>query len=127
MTENLALLDRPTTPDRLDYRSINAKAIKHWSTIYNMICDWHGRPLGEVQRLNPDFVELPHGRRRHGGPQLVLLRGPSPWDGGSWLCIGPPSAEGKDVVDLVAYLGECDRRMAAEWLGSLVDRVVEVA
>jgi hypothetical protein len=126
MTENLALLDSPTTPDRLDYRAINARAIKHWPILYHMIVDFHGRPLGAVQRLNPNFVEQKHGVPRHGAPRLIELRGPSPWDGGSWVCLGN-GARGADPVDLVAFLGECDRRTAGDWLGSLVNRIVEVA
>jgi hypothetical protein len=120
------VLDCPTKPDSPDYRAINAKAIKHWSVLYHMIADWYGRPLAVVQRLgNPSLVIDPE-RPRRDGPRLLELKGPSQWDGGSWCCLGN-GAQGKDVVDLIAYLGECDRRTAGEWLSGLVGRLVEVA
>ena len=117
------MLDRPQT---YDAREINRKAIQHWPILYNMIVDMHGRPLGEVRRLNPNFVEQPHGVHRHNGPRLVEFRGPggSPNEG-SWVCLGN-GAKGDDLIDLVAYLGETDRRTAGEWLGGVVKRIVSV-
>lgn len=115
------MLDRPG----LDTREINRRAIKHWSTIYNMLVDWHGRPLGEVQRLgNPNLVIDPN-KRRPNGPRLIELRGPSAIDF-SWFCLGN-AAKGEDVIDLVAYLGECDRQTAGQFLRDLTDRFVEIA
>jgi hypothetical protein len=46
------------------------------------------------------------------------------WPGMS--CLGN-GASGADTVDLVAYLGETDRRTAALWLAGLLSRIVEVA
>lgn len=109
----------------LDSREINRRAVKYWPTIYNMLVTWHGLPLGEVQRLgNPNLVIDPN-KRRPNGPRLIELRGPSPVNF-SWHCLGN-GAKGDDVIDLVAYLGECDRRTAAEFLRDLTDRFVEIA
>jgi hypothetical protein len=76
MTENLAFLDKPTPT--FDAREINRRAIQHFSIIYHMLVDMHGRPLGEVRRLNPNFVEQPHGIHRHDAPRLIEFRGPLP-------------------------------------------------
>jgi hypothetical protein len=63
----------------------------------------------------------------------VGLHGPSPYDAlgrtGSWLCVGYESggARGDDVVDLIVFLsGGASRRVCAQWLGALLDRVVVV-
>ena len=86
----------------------------------------HGRPLGEVRRLNPNFVEQPHGVHRHNGPRLAGFRLSFAWPNeGGWHCI-ENGAKGGDLIDLVAYLGECDRRAAGEWPGSVVKRIVSV-
>jgi hypothetical protein len=120
------LLDKPT--QTFDAREINRKALRHWATIQHMIFDFHGRPLGEVQRLNPNYVPREPGRRRVGAPRVTQLRMSFAWpDEGKWSCLGLPSASGEDPIDLVAYLGECDRRTAAEWLRSLCSRLVDVA
>jgi hypothetical protein len=117
------LLDRPQT---YDAREVNRKAIQHFAIIYPMLVEMHGRPLAEVQRLNPNYDEPKHGVRRHGAPQLVEFQGPGGWPNeGSWRCLGN-GASGDDLIDLVAYLGECDRRTAGEWLGRLVKRIVIV-
>lgn len=128
------MLDRPTVrgttvADRREF-DVNAKAIRHFpSTIYPHLCDWHGHALADVRRLgDPTYDGSPNGRRSNDvWPKAVGLRGPNSWDGGSWLCFGPPSASGKDVIALVEFLGQCDRKTAAEWLGDLVDRIREVA
>jgi hypothetical protein len=120
------MLDR--TNSTFDAREINRAAIRHWPTICHMIFDFHGRALGEVQKLNPNYVAQEPGRRRHGAPRLVEFRMSFSWPNeGSWYCRGPGGARGEDPIDLVAYLGECDRRTAAEWLRSLCSRMVEVA
>lgn len=81
----------------------------------------------DVERLSPAYVERRPGEpRRHGAPRLVTLRGPAPYDGGSWFTLGPPSASGPDVISIVEFLGECDRRTAADFLRELTDRLVEV-
>jgi hypothetical protein len=125
MTENLALLDRPTTPDRLDYRAINAKALKHWPAIKDLVMDWHGRAVGEVARLNPAYVATDPSKRRSDGPRLVELRGPSVHDGGSWHSLAN-GASGPDVISLIEFLSQAPRPVAAEWLGRIVDRIAIV-
>jgi hypothetical protein len=120
------LLDRPTTVSgRADY-DLNQRAIKHWPIIYHMMVEMHGRPLAEVQRLNPNYVEPKHGVHRQNAPRLVEFHGPGGWPNeGSWQCLGN-GASGADLIDLVAYLGETDRRTAGEWLAGVVRRIVSV-
>jgi hypothetical protein len=121
----LKLLDKPT--QTFDAREINRAALKHWGTIQHLIFDFHGRPLGEVQRLNPNFAAQPVGVRRVGAPRLVELRMSFSWpDEGKWNCLGGTHARGDDPISLVQYLGETDYRTAAEWLRSLCSRLVEV-
>jgi hypothetical protein len=124
------MLDRVApTVDKFDAREINRAAIKHWPTICHMIFDFHGRALGEIQRLNPNYVAPSDpSRRRVGSPRVTELRMSFAWpDEGKWHCLGLPAASGEDPIELVAYLGECDYRTAAEWLRSLCSRLVEVA
>jgi hypothetical protein len=84
----LKLLDKPT--QTFDAREINRKALKHWATIQHMIFDFHGRALGEVQRLNPNFVAQEPGRRRVGAPRVVQLRMSFAWpDEGKMELPGP--------------------------------------
>jgi hypothetical protein len=110
---------------RYDEREIGRRALKFWPVLKDMVMDGRGRPLGEVAGLNPNYVAIDPSKRRPDGPKLTELRGPSPWDGGSWHSL-TNGASGPDIISLVAYLGECDRRTAAEWLGRLVDRLVEI-
>jgi hypothetical protein len=119
------MLDRPT--ETYDARELSRKAIQNWLWVWNHLVDGHGRALGEIQKLNPNYVAQPVGVRRHGAPKLVEFRGPDGYpNDGAWRCLGN-GARGDDIVDLVAYLGECDRRTAALWLSSLLSRIVEVA
>jgi hypothetical protein len=119
------MLDRPNSP--LDCREITRAALKHWATIQHMIFDFHGRPLGEVAR-HPDYVRQDPGRpRRHGAPRVTELRMSFAYPNeGQWHCLSNGTS-GDDPIDLVAFLGECDRRTAAEWLRSVCNRMVEVA
>lgn len=119
------MLDRPA---KYDEREINRKAVKQWGVIRNYLVDMHGRSM--VRSLNPNHIAPdPNRARPPGAPQLRELRGPSPWDAdgsvGSWADVGT-GKRGKDVISLVKYLGECDRRTAAQWLGDLVSRIVEI-
>lgn len=121
------MLDLPTA-NKFDAREINRKAVEHFSTIRHLIFDMRGFPLGEIQKLNPNYVPQPHGIRRHGAPRVVEFRGPMPYpDEGAWVCLGVGGARGNDLIDLVCYLGECPRQVAEEWLGRTVRRLVEVA
>jgi hypothetical protein len=119
------MLDRPNST--YDARELSRKAIQNWPWVWNHLVDFHGKPLGEVQRLNPNYVEPKVGVRRNGAPRLVEFQGPGGYPNeGSWRCLGN-GASGDDIVDLVAYLGECDRRTAALWISGLLSRIVEVA
>jgi hypothetical protein len=119
------LLDKPT--QTFDARELSRKAIQNWTWVWGHLADFHGRPLGELARLNPNYVEPKIGVRRHGAPRLVEFRGPDGYPNeGRWRCLGN-AASGEDTVDLVAFLGECDRRTAALWLSGLLSRIVEVA
>jgi len=115
------MFDRPST---FDAREVNRRAVKHWPVVHNMLVDMHGRPLGDVMRLGNPALFIDPNKRRPEGPRLVELRGPSPVNF-SWCCLGN-GAKGDDVIDLVAYLGGCDRRTAGEFLKGLTDRLVEV-
>jgi hypothetical protein len=123
----LKLLDKPT--QTFDAREINRKALKHWATIQHMIFDFHGRALGEVARLNPNYVEPKDpSRRRDGAPRVTELRMSFAYPNeGKWHCLGGTGASGEDPIDIVAFLGQCERRIAAEWLRSLCNRMVEFA
>jgi hypothetical protein len=139
MTEEFALLDRPTTPDRptadkFDAREINRKAVKHWSILYWCLVDFRGRPLGEIRALNPANEPLvPGGVRPRGLPQLTEFSGVSHWENadgsgpGSWHCRST-GASGPDAISVVQFLaGEgCERRVAADFLRRLVDRIAVV-
>jgi hypothetical protein len=116
-----------------DAREINRKAVKHWSTLRHMLVDMHGRPGGEIWALNPANQPLEPGRARpHGLPQLKEFRGPSPYEKegsgpGEWADVGT-GASGPDVISILQHLaGGCDRRVAADYLKSLTDRIVEIA
>jgi hypothetical protein len=126
------MLDRPA--QTFDARAINRKAVKHWSALYHCLVDMHGRALRDVRALNHANAPVEPGRPRpHAEPKLIELMGPSPWpndDGsgpGSWVSRGN-GAHGPDVVSLVQHLaGGCDYRVAADFLKSLTDRIVEIA
>jgi hypothetical protein len=122
------VLDR----ESLDRRAINRKAVKHWPTIRNLITDMHGRPLGDVASLNPAYDPrgVADGKRKHGGPQLKMFRGPSPFEGedggpGAWFDL-ETGASGADVISIIEHLGECDRKTATIFLRGLTDRLVEI-
>ena len=118
------MLDRLTTPDRIDFRALNAKAIKHWDILFFMLVDLHGHPTGEVQRLGNAGIVINPERPRSDGPRLLEFRGPG--REGSWHCLGN-GASGSDIVSLVEYLSECSRPVAADFLKRLTDRIVEIA
>ena len=107
------------------YERLNRKAAKVWSTLVYHLTDLHGRPMYDVQALHPDFK---HGERHpRDVPRLVLLKGPSVLDEGSWFTLGPPAARGNDVISLVEFLsGGAPRSVCASYLQSLVDRFCEV-
>jgi hypothetical protein len=118
------MLDRPET---YDARALSRKAIQNWEWVWGHLVDHHGRPLGEIQKLSPNYVQLETGVRRHGAPRLVEFRGPDRWPNeGAWRCLGN-GAHGDD------WRGPCglprgnrsqDRSPVAS---SLVNRIVTVA
>jgi hypothetical protein len=115
----------------LDRRKVNRLAVKFWPTIRNMISDMHGRPLGDVAALNPNYDPrgVADGKRKHGGPQLKMFRGPSPFeeDGGpgAWYDV-ETGARGADCISIIQYLGDCSRDQATAFLRNLTDRLVEM-
>lgn len=139
MTE-ISLLDRPhedvdasdrkargsTVAERREFDAC-AKLIRNWSTVYNLLVDWHGWPSPEISRLDGgDPANIPNesGRRPQGAPRLLEIRGPG--CAGEWCCLGN-GARGDDLVAMIVYLsGGCDRRAAVDYLVSLADRLVEL-
>ena len=122
------MLDRPTT---FDCRAVNRRAVALWPAIRDHIVGLNGRPLGDVIRLNADNVLPEPGRvRPHGSPQLKEFRGPSPHedDGGpgAWRDLGTGES-GPDLVSLIVYLSNgADRRVCADFLSRLCDRMVVI-
>jgi hypothetical protein len=130
------MLDRPAPQlDKasIDRREINRKATKFWPQVRALITDMHGRPIGDLARLSPNFDEQAraNGRKRPGEPRLVSFLGPSPYpnpDGsgpGAWQDVGTGKS-GPDLISLIEMLGECDREKATTFLKDLTDRLVEV-
>jgi hypothetical protein len=120
----LSMLDRPTTTaDRADF-DLNQKAVRFWSLLAYEIHDLRGRPLAAVQSLGNPNLRIDVERPRKDGPRLVMFQGPG--ISRSWKNLGPPSAEGKDLVELIMWLGGCERPVARDFLRSLVNRVVSV-
>jgi hypothetical protein len=124
------VVDKPTAADKFDARSINRAACKNFHILYHMIADLRGFPNGEIWRLNPSNPQIDPSRgRRQDGPRLACFSGVDHWneDGpGAWECRGN-GASGRDCISLIQYLSNgCERRVAADYLKSLVDRIVEV-
>jgi hypothetical protein len=122
------MLDRPTTDaDRAVY-DLNKRALRHWPLLRSHLLTMHGEASNEMRRLgDPAFDGRPNGRLRgEAVPKLTGLRGPHP-DDFSWFSIDPPAARGRDLIDMVSYLGSCDRKTATQWLRDFCDRIREVA
>jgi hypothetical protein len=119
--------------DKFDTRSVNRKAVQHWGTVYHLLVDLRGFPSGEIRALNSANPPLdPNKGRQQTGPRLTEFGGVSFFpneDGsgpGAWHCRGN-GARGKDIVELVQFLaGGCERRLAADYLKRLTDRLVEM-
>jgi hypothetical protein len=122
------MLDKPMP---LDCRSVNRRAVALWPAIRDHIVGLRGYPLADVIRLNEANVLPEAGRaRKPGCPQLKELRGPSPYevDGGpgAWNDLGTGQG-GPDLVSMIEYLsGGADRRVCADFLSRLCDRIVKV-
>jgi hypothetical protein len=120
-----------TAADKFDCRAVNRRAVALWPHLRAHIVGIKGQPLGDVLRLNPNYVERDPGRARPaGGPQLKEFRGPGSdeRDGGpgAWRDIGTGEG-GPDLVSLIQYLSNgCERRVAADFLKSLCDRMVVI-
>jgi hypothetical protein len=116
-----------------DARSVNRAAVANWQTIYHHLVGLDGRPVGDILRLDPNYVPRDPGRARPPGERRISeMSGPSPYaneDGsgpGAWVMRGN-GANGPDVISLIQWLArDCDRRVAADFLKSLTDRLVEV-
>jgi hypothetical protein len=120
---------------KMDARDLSRRAIKHFAFVKDCLVDRSGMPHECVRALSPNYVPYDPNKGRpfgvpYSGPQLKEFRGPNPWEVdktlGSWVDVGT-GAHGRDVVDLVAYLGSCDRSTAGAYLSSVLARVVEVA
>jgi hypothetical protein len=123
------MLDRPAA-DKFDAREINRRGVQLWPVLRDHLVGLNGRPTGEVRRLNPNYVAQDPGRARpSGSPQLREFRGPSSYelDGGpgAWRDVGTGKG-GPDLISLIEYLGQTDRRTAADFLKSICSRLVEV-
>ena len=121
------MLDRPTT---FDCRAVNRRAVALWPSLRDHIVGLNGRPTGDVIRLNPANVLPEPGRvRAPGSPQLKEFRGPSPREDeggpGAWRDVGT-AASGPDLVPLIVYLSGPDRRVCADFLSRLCDRMVVI-
>lgn len=132
MTLNLAIVaDEPAAPvravpaERYDERDIERKAIKFWPLLHHELVDRYGRPYPEVRRLtDPGVAAQPNGRLRSAdGPSISEFHGFDPLTG-AWFAVGS-GARGEGAISVVQYLAGpgCERRKAAEFLRSLVDRV----
>lgn len=118
-----------------DARELSRRAVAAWQLISPELMDRRGWAHDHVRRLGQNYVapNPNNSARPEGWPRCVGLHGPSAYDGGdrvgSWFCTGYESggARGDDVVDLICFLsGGASRRVAAEALSDLLDRVVTV-
>jgi hypothetical protein len=122
------MLDRPTTDaDRAVY-DLNRRALRCWPILRHHLVDIRGEATGEIRRLgDPTYDGRPNGRiRGEAVRRLTGLRGPNPVDF-SWHSIDPPGARGSDIIDMVSYLADVDRKTAMGWLRDFCDRIREVA
>jgi hypothetical protein len=129
--EPVAAPARPA--DKFDTRAISRAAVRHWSVLRSWLVNFKGVPSGEILRLNPSYKSpTDPSIVRRDLPRLVELQGPSTMevDGsvGAWHCRGGSGASGKDPIAMIEYLSQgADRRVCAEYLKSLTDRIVELA
>ena len=121
-------------PGPYDARELSRKAVASWGLISPHLYDRRGFAHEDIRRLGPDFKGYDPSRQRPDGwPRVVGLHGPSSYDAngntGAWVCTGYESggARGDDVVALLVFLsGGASRRVFAEWLSDLLDRLVVV-
>jgi hypothetical protein len=126
--------NRATAAEPFDARELSRRAVAAWGLISPHLYCRRGFAHDDIRRLGPNFKPYDPSRARPDGwPRVVGLHGPSPYDAngstGSWTCTGYESggAHGDDVVDLLVFLtGGASRRVAAEALSGLLDRVVTV-
>jgi hypothetical protein len=120
--------------DKFDARSINRAAVKNFSTLFHYLVDLKGFPGGDIRRLNPALKPIDPNRARPADQRrLTEFSGCSAWEnedgsGPGALHIRATGASGRDAISLIQWLAtDCDRRVAADYLKSLCDRLVEIA
>ena len=118
-------LDKPA---KYDARAINRRAVQLWPVLRDHIVGLKGFPVGDICRLSPAYIAQDPGRARPpGSPQLKEFRGPSPHENdggpGAWRDLGT-GASGPDLISLIEFLGQTDRRTAADFLERLCGRMV---
>jgi hypothetical protein len=119
--------------DKFDARAVNRAAIAAWPLLFHMLVDLRGYPGGDIRRLNPSLAPIdPNKPRPADQRRLTEFSGCSPWENedgsgpGAWNSRAS-GASGKDVVSLIQWLAtDCERRVAADYLKSLCDRIVVV-
>jgi hypothetical protein len=140
MALNLAIVaDEPVAPvakpEPFDARDLSRRAVAAWPLISPHLFDRRGFADPDIRRLGPNYKAYDPSRQRpENWPRAVGLHGPSPYDDasgrtGSWFCTGWESggARGDDVVDFLVFLtGGASRRVCAQALADLLDRVVIV-
>jgi hypothetical protein len=125
---------RGAAPEPFDARDLSRRAVAAWGLISPHLYDRRNFAHDEVRAHGPNYVRHDPSRQRpEGWPRVVGLHGPQPYDAngntGAWFCTGYESggAHGDDVVGLLVFLtGGASRRVAAEALSGLLDRVVTV-
>lgn len=62
-----------------DAREINRKAVANWQTIFHHLVGLDGRAVGDILRLDPNYVPRDPGRARPPGERRISgLSGPEP-------------------------------------------------
>jgi hypothetical protein len=120
--------------EKFDARAINRKAVAAWPILFHMLVDLRGSPSGEIRALNPSLAPIDPNRARPADQRrLTEFSGVSHWENadgsgpGAWHTRAPGGGGGKDVISLIQWLAtDCDRRVAADYLKSLCDRIAVV-
>ncbi len=93
-----------------DHAALAYRALESWPALHSRVVDMKGRSI--IGDLGPE----PDRERR-----LVEFRF---LQGGSWVVLGAGAgASGRNVIDLIAWLGNCDRNTAADYLRDALKRI----